>query len=536
MVERSESIATNAQSDVVMGIEKKLGTGQAGSFKSILFGNNIPHENGEIPSYFRDLNLDQIFTSMLKGREEYDLQPYFSMPLHSNEDIIFRHEVLRDLEKTEVLEAIEEFAQSMKEMRKHLVTSDKLRNEYQKAGWFLDGIKIYIQAVTRLHHRLVKAPIESHGLREFTCYLGSYLKMENFTQLESESRELTELLSRVDYCVRIYGTTVMVFRYNGEEDYSKEVERTFHRFNQGSVNNYIKTFYDPEEMNHIETNILNRVAKLFPDVFRTLVQYHNSHKDYLDQTIALFDREIQFYLAYLEFIADMRSTGLEFSYPDMTCSKDIHAEESFDLALAHKLVQEGTPVICNGFFLKDQERVFVVTGPNQGGKTTFARMFGQLHYLASLGYLVPGRCARLFLYDHIFTHFEKGEQYESLRGKLQDELIRMHEILQKATSNSIVIINEGFASTTLEDSRNIGREVLIKIIQRDTICVYVTFVDELSTISEATVSLVATIDQNDPALRTFRFERRPSDGRAYAIALANKYGLTYSAIKERIEQ
>jgi len=78
--------------------------------------------------------------------------------------------------------------------------------------------------------------------------------------------------------------------------------------------------------------------------------------------------------------------------------------------------------------------------------------------------------------------------------------------------------------------------VLIKIIQRDTICVYVTIVDELSTISEATVSLVATIDQNDPALRTFRFERRPSDGRAYAIALANKYGLTYSAIKERIEQ
>ncbi len=534
MVGLRKRTSTDVPSELVISLEERPETSQASPFQSILFGNIVSSTEQGSTSYFKDLNLDQIITSIVKGREEYDLQPYFSMPLHSEDDIRFRQEVLRDLEKTEVLEPIEKFAQCMREMRKHLVMSSKLNNEYQKASWFLDGIRIYIDAVTSLCNQFSKISIESRGLREFFHYLEAYLKADGFSQLISESKELTEMLLSVDYCVRIRGNIVAVFRYMGEADYSKEVEKIFYRFNQGSVNNYNKSFYDQEEMNHIEAAILNRVAKLFPDIFQTLVHYHSSHENALDQTIALFDREIQFYLAYLEYIADLKSIGLDFCYPNMTCSKDISAEDAFDLALAHKLIRKSTPVVCNSFFLKNEERVFVVTGPNQGGKTTFARMFGQLHYLASLGYPVPGRDAQLLLYDHIFTHFEKGEQYENLRGKLQDELIRMHEILQQATGNSILIVNEGFASTTLEDSRRIGREVLMEIIQRDILCIYVTFVDELSTISDATVSLVALIDHDDPALRTYKFERRASDGRAYAIALASKYGLTYDKIRERI--
>ncbi len=96
-----------------------------------------------MPSFFRDLNLDQVFASMVRGREEYGLQSLFSVPLYDVESIIYRQEVIRDLERTHLRESIASFAWDMKSVRKDLAQGDKLSYEKQRERWFLDSVEIY---------------------------------------------------------------------------------------------------------------------------------------------------------------------------------------------------------------------------------------------------------------------------------------------------------------------------------------------------------------------------------------------------------
>jgi len=350
------------------------------TFQSILFGNRPAGDEAAPaePDFFRDLNLDRIVRDLSMGRDEYDLTPFFRMPVRNAGLIAYRQVVMKDVEREAVSMALESFASGMREARRQLAQADELRYPLQQQRWLLDGADTYCRAVVELASALAAASPSSQGLCAFLEFLNEYTASGEFVREREEIDALREELDAVHYNILIKDGALEVRRHDGEPDYSAEVERVFRKFREADAEGFAIQFKESVRMNHVEAKILEFVAHLYPDVFRHLAAFCESYGDRMDETVVRFDREIQFYLAYLEHMAPHRRNGLRFCYPGMQEEKrGVQATETFDLALADSLLAEKGEVITNDFRLEGRERVIVVSGPNQGGKSTFLRSLGQ---------------------------------------------------------------------------------------------------------------------------------------------------------------
>ncbi|WP_082033709.1 MutS-related protein [Pseudomonas sp. PI1] len=509
-----------------------------GRFRSILYPDQRPISlPSSPPPCFKDLNLDQIVDAITADRVFYDLKPFFYSHLDDLDTIRYRQEVMADLQVPELRAAVEAFAAGMHRVRKCLQPEEKLYYQRQKERSFLEATRLYCDVLAQLSASLAVRPVASQGFLAFRSYLSDYLTSEPFVVLQRDVHHLLDALGAATYSMLITDNRVKVQKYVPTDDISIAIDRTFAKFRQGEVRDYRAKFNEWPGMNHVEAAVLDMVAKLYPETFAEQSDFCARHTDFLDPIIRDFDREVQFYLAYLAYIEPLLDAGVDFCFPTVWAdSKAVFAHDTFDLALASQLVRTTNTlsVVCNDFELSGRERILVVSGPNQGGKTTFARLFGQLHHLACIGCLVPGSRAELFLFDRLFTLFEKQERPGDLRGKLQDDLIRARDILNHASGRSLILINEIFSSTTASDAAFLGQKILQRIIDLDALCVCVTFIHELTQMGASIVSMMSCVDPEDPSRRTFQVVRKPADRLSYAISIARKHRLTYDSVKERM--
>jgi hypothetical protein len=540
MTEQAHDVARPPPSATSGASARQVTPAPASAFASILYPPGLEAlqtDRADEPECFVDLNLDQVIAAVVAKRDEGVLRPIFYSPCRHEEIVRYRQSVFADLEKPDVFKLFPAFCEAMRSVRGNLDYAQKISYRSHKHTVFLRAVRLYCQSVDELLRDLQSVAPRSPGLRNLLGYLDTYVRSGAFGQLSKETAELREALSKLSYGTLFRGDKVTVRKYAFEPDYTATILERFAKFRETEIESPApRKPKDDFSLNHIEEAILEFVSRLFPEQFRRLDDYVARHGEFIDGPIARFDREIGFYVAYLDYIEPLKRTGLPFCHPVVSVSsKETEVENSFDLALAGKLVLEKSTVVRNGFRLSGPERLLVVSGPNQGGKTTFARMFGQLHFLAGLGCPVPGTAARLFLPDRIFTHFEREENITNLRGKLEDELVRLHESCKIMTPDSVIVLNEIFNSTSLDDQVFLSTRVLQQILAADAIGVCVTFIDGLSTLSEKTVSMVSTVDPDDPARRTFEIVRKPADGLAYALSLAQKRGVTYEQLRKRVQ-
>ena len=504
------------------------------SFQSILFPKELISSEIASSEILIDLNLDQVI-SAITAKQSPDLVSLFSTPVSNFETIKYRQDIMRELEDDNLMEIIKNFSHDLRWALQLIETSQKSYFKHEQEQTFLESVLVYCSSINSLQESVKNSDLKSLGLITLRDFLEAYTKEATFQRLLADSTALKNRYSTIRYNIVIKGSSITVRENKNEPDYTPVIEKTFEKFRQGAVKDYSAKISPGGSMDHINSAILDRVSLLFPEIFKEMTEFKKNHADFTNAFILQFEKDVQFYISFLAYIKPLRHHGLKFCYPNiLTSSKAVKGKETFDIALASKSVTEKKKVIVNDFYLQGPERIFIVSGPNHGGKTTFARMFGQLHFLACLGCPVPGIESDLFLFDKLFTHFERKEDIRNLRGKLQDDLVRIKEILTQSTTNSIVILNEIFSSTSLQDSIFLSKMILQQISDLDMIAVCVTFIDELASFNEKTVSMVSQVDPKDPAIRTFKLQRQPATGIAYALSVAEKHGVTYQQLMKRI--
>ena len=202
------------------------------------------------------------------------------------------------------------------------------------------------------------------------------------------------------------------------------------------------------------------------------------------------------------------------------------------------------PIVTNDLIFDENATIYVLTGPNRGGKSVITCAMGLSQAMTQLGMFVPADEAEISPVDGIFTHFPTGADDTIDKGRLGEECARLGEIFDNVTAESLVLLDESLSSTGSYEASYIASEVLAGLSRVGCHCIFSTHLHELAAeidrINERAKTeggapidtLVAGIEE--AGKRSFRILRAKPDGKSYARDIARKYGLTYDNIIEKI--
>ena len=199
-------------------------------------------------------------------------------------------------------------------------------------------------------------------------------------------------------------------------------------------------------------------------------------------------------------------------------------------------------IVTNDFEFDDDARIYVLTGPNRGGKSVITVAVGAAQALCQLGLPVPASEARISPVDAIFTHFPEGADDTIDKGRLGEECARLKEIFDSVTTDSMILLDESLSSTGAYEAAYIASEILSAFAVMRCRGIFSTHLHELAAsvgeINSRSVdvggikidTLVAGIEEGR---RSFKIYRAKPDGKSYARDIADKYGLTFDTLMER---
>jgi hypothetical protein len=269
--------------------------------------------------------------------------------------------------------------------------------------------------------------------------------------------------------------------------------------------------------------------------------------------LAGLEAELAFYLGAARLVNELRAAGLPLCRPEIAPADEracvIDGVYSLDLALrlraAHGTPKLAEAVVPNDVAFGPDAMIFILTGPNSGGKTTYTRAVGQSQALFQSGLHIPGQHARISPVDGIYTHFAVAERLDINGGRLAEELDRLAQIFRQAGPASLVLLNEPLASTDHGAARLLSRDILAGLRLLGARALFVTHLhelvdDALASGANGIVSLVAGLElhagNGSAPSPSYKIEPGRSQIAGYAAELARQHGLSLPQISATLRE
>ena len=228
--------------------------------------------------------------------------------------------------------------------------------------------------------------------------------------------------------------------------------------------------------------------------------------NHVDNFFKNLQNELAFYLGCLNLADKLKDLNSPISFPVVhPAHHKVHDfQELYDVCLALTINEEvvGNTVNASG------KEMIIITGANQGGKSTFLRSVGLAQLMMEAGMYVPAEHFEANISDGVFTHYKREEDTTMKSGKLDEELVRMSKIVDQLSSHALVLFNESFSSTNESEGSEIARQITQALIDSH---IMVAFVTHMYTFAHA------YYEESRPDFVFLRAEREPDGSRTFKL-------------------
>ncbi len=423
----------------------------------------------------RDLSLDTLFRTMAR-RDEFLFQVARQVMLSNSGDIatiIYRQEILRDcLKYPDVVRQIYQIPLEFLERKRRQWLWISTR--YSSASAILSGSHRLLEASVDLLRRLRQiadqhvGDMASAGFRRFFAMIQQELADEYLATVEKHLKTLRfpqGVLLSAQLGKGNEGTNYILCDPNN-------ADRSWFQRLLAFSPAYSYTLHPRDDagarvLGELRDRGLARVANAAAQAAEHIESFFN-----------VLRFELAFYIGCLNLYERLTALGepVAFPQPVPADGRRFSCEGLYDVALALTM---GKRVVGNDI-AADGKSLVIVTGPNQGGKTTFLRSAGLAQLMMQSGMFVAAQSFSADLYTGLFTHFRREEDKTMQSGKFEEELGRISTIVNHLTPNALLLLNESFAATNEREGSEIAKQIVSALLSKRIKVFYVTHLYEFA--------------------------------------------------------